>query len=220
MKGDPFLRLLGAEPRPRDIYKARPAASDPAEDGALPAGSRTVTAPDADIEHCAAWRERLLAALPDGHAALARTAHDWAERIDSAALGALGAAASPQQRRIAAGHLAELGRRARQAGVEGSELEQLIEALGASLHAASAEQRLWIGGAVYGAWDGVACDALSPELGKILRHDIKTPLQAASLNLELLALEQEGQAELLDAIQTIQQSLDSAVGMLQRFDGV
>lgn len=63
-----------------------------------------------------------------------------------------------------------------------------------------------------------AFPALDPELAKLIRHDIKTPLQAASLNLELLAMEQEGNPSVTGAIETIMQSLDSAVAMLQRFD--
>ena len=61
-------------------------------------------------------------------------------------------------------------------------------------------------------------DSLDPELARILRHDIKTPLQAASLNLELLALEQDGNADVTEAIASIQASLDTAVAMLQRFE--
>ena len=62
--------------------------------------------------------------------------------------------------------------------------------------------------------------AIDPALGKLIRHDIKTPLQAASLNLELLAMEQEGNPDVTGAIATIMQSLDAAVEMLQRFDNV
>ena len=61
---------------------------------------------------------------------------------------------------------------------------------------------------------------LDPALGKLIRHDIKTPLQAASLNLELLAMEQEDNPAVTGAITTIMESLDSAVAMLQRFDEV
>lgn len=61
---------------------------------------------------------------------------------------------------------------------------------------------------------------LDPRLGKMIRHDIKTPLQAASLNLELLAMEHEDDPNVTGAIATIMQSLDSAVEMLQRFDDV
>jgi len=60
--------------------------------------------------------------------------------------------------------------------------------------------------------------SLDPDLARILRHDIKTPLQAASLNLELLALEQDGNADVTEAIASIQASLDTAVAMLQRFE--
>jgi len=59
---------------------------------------------------------------------------------------------------------------------------------------------------------------MDPTLARILRHDIKTPLQAASLNLELLALEQEGNEEVVEAIVRIQQSLDDAVAMLHHFE--
>ena len=75
-----------------------------------------------------------------------------------------------------------------------------------------------------GASAGAAADArpdgMDPVLAKLIRHDIKTPLQAASLNLELLAMEQEGNPAVTGAIETIIESLDSAVAMLQRFDKV
>ena len=60
--------------------------------------------------------------------------------------------------------------------------------------------------------------SLPPDLARILRHDIKTPLQAASLNLELLALEHEDDAGVIASIATIQESLDTAVQMLKRFE--
>jgi len=59
---------------------------------------------------------------------------------------------------------------------------------------------------------------VDPALAKLIRHDIKTPLQAASLNLELLAMEQAGNVPVVEAIATIQASLDDAVAMLHRFD--
>ncbi len=71
------------------------------------------------------------------------------------------------------------------------------------------------GGKVSG---GSSVPGLDPSLAKLIRHDIKTPLQAASLNLELLAMEQEGNPAVTGAIETIMESLDSAVAMLQRFD--
>ena len=51
-----------------------------------------------------------------------------------------------------------------------------------------------------------------------LRHDIKTPLQAASLNLELLALERAESEDDVEAIATIQASIDQAVDMLRPLD--
>ena len=61
-------------------------------------------------------------------------------------------------------------------------------------------------------------DPRTDRLVQRLRHDIKTPLQAASLNLELLALERAGDADDLEAIETIQASIDQAVEMLRPLD--
>lgn len=75
-----------------------------------------------------------------------------------------------------------------------------------------------------GAEGNVAADPLrqraSPtdQLVRRLRHDIKTPLQAASLNLELLALDHADDAGDLEAIETIQASIDQAVDMLRPLD--
>lgn len=56
------------------------------------------------------------------------------------------------------------------------------------------------------------------EIGRVVRHDVKTPLQAASLNLELLALESAEKGIDTEQLELIQRSLDSAVEMLGRFD--
>ena len=75
-----------------------------------------------------------------------------------------------------------------------------------------------------GAEERAAADPLrqraswTDQLVRRLRHDIKTPLQAASLNLELLALERADDAGDLEAIETIQASIDQAVDMLRPLD--
>ena len=61
-------------------------------------------------------------------------------------------------------------------------------------------------------------DPRTDRLVQRLRHDIKTPLQAASLNLELLALERAGDVGDVEAIETIQASIDQAVDMLRPLD--
>jgi len=54
------------------------------------------------------------------------------------------------------------------------------------------------------------------EAGRKLRHDVKTPLQATSLNLELLTLESGERGLDTAALDTIQHSLDQVVEMLAR----
>jgi len=63
-----------------------------------------------------------------------------------------------------------------------------------------------------------ACEGWMGERGRAFRHDIKTPLQAASLNLELLALEGAGSGLDLDALEVIQRSLDQAVEIVDLQD--
>ena len=58
-------------------------------------------------------------------------------------------------------------------------------------------------------------EAWFDERGRTLRHDIKTPLQAASLNLELLALESDEKGLDTEALDVIQRSLDQAVELLR-----
>ena len=53
-----------------------------------------------------------------------------------------------------------------------------------------------------------------------LRHDVKTPLQATSLNLELLTLESAERGLDTEALDTIQRSLDQVVALLARAEPV
>ena len=144
---------------------------------------------------------------------------------------------------------ARLGGASRAAGVDLRALHALLRALDAAVPAAGRQAGTGMDalhGVAVGGWhsrsgDGPARRAdgpdgtgaaggrgaggdrlagMDPTLRKLIRHDIKTPLQAASLNLELLAMEQEDNADVTAAIATIMQSLDSAVEMLQRFDDV
>ena len=129
-----------------------------------------------------------------------------------------------------------LGAAARAAGLSLQDLAALLDALRDVVEGIDAGSALaTVHGLAAGGWHADASPApvplpaapsgdpfarLDPALGKLIRHDIKTPLQAASLNLELLAMEQGDNPEVTGAIATIMQSLDSAVAMLQRFDDV
>lgn len=95
-----------------------------------------------------------------------------------------------------------------QAALRASSARRATAAIAATLNAARAEQAA-----------GVAGGSAGEELARMLRHDIKTPLQAASLNLELLALESAEKGLNGDELDVIQRSIDQAVAMLRRFDG-
>ena len=58
------------------------------------------------------------------------------------------------------------------------------------------------------------------ESGRKLRHDVKTPLQASSLNLELLTLETAERGLDTEPLDTIQRSLDRVAELLARAEPV
>ena len=194
-----------------------------------------------DTEPNAILREWPAAARAGGRAEAADVLERWLAD-EGAGLGALGSG-SLQARALlerAGVAFARLGAGVRAAGLGLDDLAALVDALHGVVPAPDTESRTGLAalhGLAVGGWHAEADHddahgaspatpggdpfaSLDPAVGKLIRHDIKTPLQAASLNLELLAMEQEGNPEVTGQIETIMQSLDSAVAMLRRFDDV
>ena len=180
----------------------------------------------------AAWRERVAADAALGPDAIERTAHaDDAfggalAALVARSLGASGAAVGDEsEAALAAGRAAFAGRLdlpglQRLLGhlhdvVTARLLERASDADG-HLSTARAEKAVR---RVRDAMERIVVEATRgwfDEAGRKLRHDVKTPLQATSLNLELLTLETAERGLDTEPLDTIQRSLDQVVDLLSR----
>lgn len=189
----------------------------------------------------AAWAERVAAQVSLGERERSLLDGEPAGTIAAAVLGHARASEDGAVEEPVLEAAASIGRTARDLGIGHAALQEVFGRLhdamvttllggqgglpvAASLAGADATGE--IAAAVHRTADAVraaataASEAWFDERGRAFRHDIKTPLQAASLNLELLTLECAEKGLDTEALDVIQESLDRAVEMLRGFEPV